>query len=58
MFMSDHVTDAIKVGGVNLAAWTLSFSQIDAAVKFVGSILALVYTTIKISEWVYGKLKK
>lgn len=55
--MNESIQDVIKVSGVNIAAWTLSFSQIDVAVKFAGSLLALVYTTIKISEWLYTKFK-
>lgn len=56
--MSDHIHDAIKVGGVNIAAWTLSFAQIDVAVKFTGSLLALIYTGVKLGEWIYHKLNK
>jgi hypothetical protein len=46
----DHLEELAKVGIINIAAFTLSFSDLEALLRFGGLFVAFVYTCLKIVQ--------
>lgn len=46
----DHLEELAKVGIINIAAFTLSFSDLEAALRFGGLFVAFIYTCLKIIQ--------
>ncbi len=51
MFQS-HFSDVAKVAGVNTTAIVVSLSGLETAIRIAGLVAALVYTCLKIADWV------
>lgn len=46
--MNEHIEGIVKVGFVNLAAISVSFAQVEAAIRVSALFLGLIYTCIQI----------
>lgn len=46
--MNEHIEGIIKVGAVNVAALSVSFAQVEAAIRVSALFLGLIYTLIQI----------
>ncbi len=57
MFQS-HFSDVAKVAGVNTTAIVLSLSGVEAAIRLAGLVAALVYTCLKIADWVRDRRER
>ena len=53
-----HLTDAAKVAGVNTTAIIISLSGVETAIRLAGLVAALVYTCLKIADWVRDRKER
>ena len=55
---SEHVADLLKVNGVNVLAFIVSISEVEASVRIFSCIAAGLYTSAKLVQTVQEILAK
>ncbi len=50
--------DLFRVLGINIAAFTVSLTEVETAIRILGLLAALVYTLLKIVDWVAARRGK